>query len=470
MIKYLCIFGALVLSLGTAFFACDGAVESDADADADTDSDTDADADEGPRWAIEVIAGDNVGQYSSIDVDSNGKVGVAYWGFNRRQGEDCPVKGQPTPTYFVPLYFSYREPGADTWQQEQVSEEIYLGAPKGCSFRFAPDDTPSIALQNGEPIDVLCEANDAALATRAANGTWTATTVAANPSDAAPNDQDTCNAGASTAGYGVGDWPGLCFDSTGTYAVMYRDTHFQGMQRDDLHRADTQVAIGGANYMVDCGSGGGTDNACIFDSEDSFIGFHRITTDSALNQRHGLWANRLEPDGTWSRWMVTPGLVGFQESSVVALGDGQLALVYYDPGSGHPWVAELVAPDVFMDGASWTQERIGDDRYVEGDYPSIAVSPEGRLAVAYYRCARSAEGASCTSPTDSQDGVVFAWRGASGSWTREVVEEGGLGQCGRYISLAFGPDGAAYISYVCARNVAGDEFVEELKVATRRPL
>ena len=466
--------GTCVVEGGLPLCECDsgyrpaGQLSCVAEADGDADGDGDGDAD--PTWVTEVVASDGVGRYSSIDVDADGTVGVGYYGFDARNDGICDeVSGEQPPRTFFPVHYAHLAAGSASWETEQVTETLHLTAPAGLSFRFAPDGTPGLALYSGDPIDVLCSANDAVYATRAPGGTWSFETAAADSGQAAPTDDESCNASASTAGYTVGEWPALAIDSSGDPAILYRDTHFGGMQRDDIARADAELAYrqgGWSQEMVDCGAGGGRDNAVAFDSEDRLVALHRITRESQIESRHGLWAHRRQTDGTWLQLRLAQGMVDLGERSITATADGAVAAVYYDPSSGHAWLAELEDPVRFADAGSWAPLELGNDSYNEGLSPAIGQTASGTLAVAYYRCA--ATGVETCSP--AQDGVIFGWRSGSGSWRWETVDEGANGECGTNLSLAIGPDGSAWISYVCVRHLSGSDFVEELKVARRRPL
>jgi len=466
----------LIWAVAVAFAACDdtgtdGDGDGDSDTDVDSDSDGDSDSDTGPTWTHEVVNPDEAGQFSSLDVGPTGTVAVAYYGFRPEIGPDCDVLGDVIPENRYALYYSYLDPGAAAWETETVTKTLHLAQPNGLSFRFAPNGTPTIATFGGEAIDVLCSANDSVLASRGPDKTWSLQTVATDSSGATPAADDDCPLEAATKGYAVGAWPALAFSKTGETAVMYRDNHFWNMQRDDILRADAEVVFpgGGGAMMVDCGDGGGRDNSAVYDSEDRFVGFHRITQEANAEDRHGLWAHRLEADDTWSVFMLVAGQVGFGERSVVGGDGGPRAVAYYDPRVLQPYLAELVEPAQFADGGGWIHDdAIGDTRYDEGRFPVVARHPDGRIAMAYYRCTRS--GSSGTACEDDHDAVVFAWRNAAGSWTREVIDEGSRGQCGTNISLAFDADGVAWVSYVCVRNPSGSDFFAELKVAHRRPL
>jgi hypothetical protein len=460
---------------------------ADADGDGDVDGDSDGDGDGDPTLGFDktVVSAEGMGNFVTLDISSSGTVGVAYYTFDARDDGLCTeVLGDPPTKRRAPIYYMERPAGATAWSEpELVAEPIHLGSFGGLSLRYAPSGIPSIAFWGGDPIDVLCSANDAILATRTAPGTW-ATEAAATASSApmpAWSEESTCPAAASQAGYAVGEMPALDFDSAGTPAILYRDTHYGGMQEDDIRRADAEIAIregGWATQVVDC-DGAGQDNALVFDTDDRPVTVQRVVRDSHVDDRHGLWASRRETDGTWlAPVRLAQGSHDLDESSIVAGPNGHVAVVYYDPTPMLPWVAELIDPTRFGDGASWYQEELGSINYNEGLNPSIAIAPDGDLAVAYRRCNRSGSGDECSHAVDA---VVFARRlcppsaiDPSGcTWRYETVDEGNPGaNCAEQgTALGIAPDGTVWIAYDCSRAVTDTTFVTELVVATsRRPM
>jgi hypothetical protein len=174
--------------------------------------------------------------------------------------------------------------------------------------------------------------------------------------------------------------------------------------------------------------------------------------------RHGLWITRLETNGIFSPIRLSMSTNEIIESSLAAGPDEAIALAYYDAADQRAFVAELIDPARFNDGASWVLEVASDTTYNEGRSPSLEYAPTGELLVAYGRCAR-AGGDLCGS---LEDGLVLAWRDHDGAWTREVVDEGSeSGFCGENVSLLVEDDGTIWISYTC---------LEELRVARREPL
>jgi hypothetical protein len=426
----------------------------------------------GANWTTEVVATDDVGRYASLDVADDGTVGMVYFAVQSRDDGLCTeVTGdQPQRTRF-PLYYAQLEPDAADWSTELVAEPLHLLSPVGVSFLFSPSGVPSVAMFGGEPIDVLCSANDALFGTRDSLGDWNFEPAATESADTpVPGEDDACRPAASNAGYTVGQWPALAFDNSGQPAIAYQDTHMGTMQRDDVMRADAELAYrqgGWTHHMVDCSVGGGINNSLVFDTDDRPVVLHRIARDDTTNPRHGLWVTRRESNGAWLRTMLATGRTEVQESSLAAGADNRVAVIYYDPGSTHPWVAELEDTVRFADGASWLQVELGNNAYEEGQYPSTAWSPDGTLAVAYYRCARNGGDGSCDA---DHDALIYAWRTAAGLWRYETVDEGGTGHCGTHTSLAFGPDGTAWIAYACVRQEGSSEFISEIKVARRSVL
>lgn len=443
----------------------DSDVDADADLDGDADADvvdgdieSDSDADEPDSWSLEFTS-ERVGRFSSIDIAADGTIGVAYYDFVSFEDGECNEL-DPVAIRRWTIWYSYRSPGAPSWETEMVTQPIHLSSPEGLSFRFAPDGTPTIAVFGGEPFDVLCSANDSLYGVRQADGDWVFETVAADSGDTPVPVAATCPPDASTAGWTVGAWPSLAYDLSGNPAILYRDTHFGGLERDDTLRADVELAYrsdGWDHIMVDCGDGGGLHNSVVFDSEDRLVGAYLIPIDT-LAGRYGLWATRLETNGAFAPLRLSMNIVEITESSLAAGAAETVAVAYYDGNDQRAFVAELTDPGRFGDGVSWNIEVASDTTFDEGRSPSLEYAPTGELLLAYSRCAR-AGGDLCSS---LQDGLVLAWRDLDGSWIREVADEGSdIGFCGENVSLSVDSSGTIWVSYTC---------LEELRVIRREPL
>lgn len=424
-------------------------------------------------WTQETIATGDVGRHIRVGTIPGDMPSIVYFATDGVVSDElCTEIGDDEPPLKISWDLSFAWLDAGTWSTELIQEVLLVGPPAGLDYKIAPDGTPSVATMIGEPVELFkwCGANDAGLLQRQAPGSWSSVTAAAESADA-PSPLS-----GSDFGSVVGVWPGLAFDGSGNPVVAYKDTHGGGgLQSIDYKRADLELAwgsspVGGSwsYFGVDQNKGAGNYNQVVFDKQGRIvITFHNPTTNSAKSE-HGLWATRSDDGGvTWERVQINEGQNLERPSVVVHPDSGEIWIAYFNVSDGLPYIARNTDPANFESlGAGWEIGPIGDNRFREGAHPSIAVSPDGRVGVAYYRCGR---------PTDSscdpgEDAVVFAWW-EDGEWTYEVVDEGEAGLCGMSAALAFKSDGSAFIGYQCAVRIgSSSDFTFEVRVATRKAL
>lgn len=147
-----------------------------------------------------------------------------------------------------------------------------------------------------------------------------------------------------------------------------------------------------------------------------------------------------EPTGTVGVENVEPTDVG-QYLSMEVAPDGRLAVSYYDRTKGGVAFAWGELAD---DGSvTWTEERVdgyADDSGLDpgdrGKYTSLGFSPDGTAWVAYF---------------DASLGTLkVARRAPEGGWTTEVADVGGglsTTDAGRFASLAIGTDGFPAVAH-----------------------
>ena len=148
----------------------------------------------------------------------------------------------------------------------------------------------------------------------------------------------------SDYGYVVGYWPSLAKSQSGTKLLAWQDVHGGSLQRDDLVRADLEVAIkndGGWSYeAVDFGEGAGVYNRAFFDSEGRPAVLYYIPIEAAQAERVrlGIWLARKEGD-EWVKFQLYAGAT--QGSPSVVVNSEGIWVAYYDAQVRRPIVCLL---------------------------------------------------------------------------------------------------------------------------------
>ena len=417
----------------------------------------------GPVWEVQTVATGNVGRNLSAATLADGSVAVAFYSTAAITRGPCDSYGGQAPfpdeTVF-PLDYAVFDGAA--WAVERVAEPIVLGEPQGLMLSVDPAGTPVIAATTGDPYAngpiLYCGVNDAGLYRRQAAGNWTIETVATDSGQAASGEP------ASDFGYVVGMWPSVTFGPSGEMLYAWKDVHAGGLQNDDYQRADAEASVDGALTVVDVGRGGGSYTNVAFDGAGRPVVVFYNPQTAVMDSPQGLWAKRSSDGGqSWEEVRLHVGQTG-ERPQVLVDGEGRLVVVFYDAGAGKPKLATLTDDAAFGDISAWSFETFGDNRYDEGYFPSAALDPDGNLAVAYYRCARATKGLGNCDPND--DGVILAWRDGT-FWDREIVDEGGIGNCGEYAALAFDGEGRAVVAYRCAVQLADGSFEFQVHAASR---
>lgn len=449
--------------------ACGGGGAGAPDADADASEVGTADtATPTPRWARQVVARGMGGRHVALALGPDGQPRVAWFASEGEAAGPCDALGaDPPPAVTWPLW--YAEGGEEGFSVERAADVLLVGSPVGLDLGVQPDGASVIATLSGEPVVALhyCGASDVGYYLRAGADDWQATTAVATSGEAASGEP------ASDFGDVVGYWPALAFDASGQPAIAYKDVHSGSIQSDDFRRADLELAWreGGAwqALPVDVGQGAGSFSDLVFDAQDRpVIASFNPRDDRTLPQR-GLWLYRSADAGAaWERVRLFGGETTERPSLAVDPTSGALVVAWYDAGDRLPYLARLEAGADFSSASAWAVEEIGDHRFDEGEHPSLAFDPSGRLALAYARCARATDPAGQCNP--SVDAVVFAWRDTDGGFQREVVDAGETaGPCGAWPNLAFDAGGAAWVAYHCATLEAG-ELTDEVRAARREAL
>jgi hypothetical protein len=420
-------------------------------ADAGTDTGTDTSY-MSIEWTIELIEDDDLGLQGRLAMSPDGQPAVAYFSNLGYEDGICDeIEVDPPPRVRYALRFAERT-GPEQWAAELVEEPVVAFTPNGLDLAFDPEGRPALAFTGGPAELVYCGGNDAVLGVRD-GGNWTFQTAAVTSGQAATGEA------ASDSGHVVGLWPGLAYDDQGEPAILYKDSHFGTLQHDDMYRADSELAwrSGGSSWnhdAVDPGEGAGEYGELVFDAEGRPVAFYAITVEAQDVSRHGAWAARLNDADEWELVKLHTGAIHHEISAVVHPVTGELAVALYAAADKAVRLRRLIDPEQFSETSAWSSELVGKAQYDEGQNVSLAVTPSGKLALAYHRCRL------VTSSSDGCDqndeAVIFAIED-DGDWDFDTVKESDGGSCGEYASLGFDQQGNAYIYFRCTVLI-DDEF------------
>ncbi|MCA9517200.1 MAG: exo-alpha-sialidase, partial [Myxococcales bacterium] len=419
-------------------------------------------------WRATVVA--EGGRQVRATTLPSGRVAAIAYADEGIPGASCGASGEAAAT-LVGWDLSYAERGADgAWAVEVVARVDHLGPPRGADVGAAGDGAPVIAALAGGPSEQppYCGANDLAIYERAPGSAGFSPRVVVAESDEAQTGEP-----ASDYGTVVGLWPAIAKDPDGRLAVAYKDVHAGSLQGDDFARADLELvwegAGGGLRHLaVDPGVGAGNYNGLVFDADGRpVVMTFNPRDDVASASRRGLWLWRSGDDGaTWESVRLTAGGTGERPAIAWDADGGTVWVAWYDAERGLPMVAHLVDDAAFASLADgWEVEDVGDHVFDEGAHPALAVTADGQVALAWYRCGRASDGVGNCSP--QRDGVVFAYRDGGEQWVREVVDDGGAdGVCGGYIALAFAGGDTPVLLYQCLVPDGAGGYAARLVAAT----
>jgi hypothetical protein len=419
-------------------------------------------------WDIGVVEGEGMGQQLVMTTTSDGRPAMAYFATASFADGPCDELGVTDPPDRIRWPLRYAEENGDGFTIETIDNILLVGSPSGIDLVRNPSGNPALATMGGPAGDQpnFCGAGDVVVYTRGGADNWTMDTLVTTSGQAATGEA------ASDYGGVVGTWASIAYGSGGQAAVAYQDIHGGGLQSDDKRRADLEVALsngGGWNPTpVDWGRGAGDFTDVTFDAQGRIVILYHNPTDDVNFSAHGVWAARSADNGaTWEQIHLKIGSTSERPNLLVDPTSGTLYVALYDAGVGVPIVMTLDNPEDFENYDSWSEEDIGDHRYDEGYHPRMALDPDGRLSLVYYRCARAADGLGNCDVND--DAIVYAWRELDGTWYREVVDAGGSGQCGNNPNLVYDNDNKPVVSYQCSETVDG-AFQFRVKMARRRNL
>jgi hypothetical protein len=192
----------------------------------------------------------------------------------------------------------------------------------------------------------------------------------------------------------------------------------------------------------------------VFDGEGRPVAFYAIAVEAEEGSRHGVWAARRDVAGTWEIVKLHTGAIHQEISAAVHPTSGDLIVAFYSAADKAVRLRRLSDPAQFADSSAWSSELVGKAQYDEGLGVSLAITPSGRVAMAYHRCRLVTSSSDGCDPND--EAVIFAIEG-DGAFDYHTVVESEAGSCGDFVSLGIDPQGVAYVAYRCTVQ-EGEEF------------
>ena len=438
-----------------------------------------------PWFEKYMVDSGGVGLHAQMSRSPDGQIGIAYWSTDGQEGEACADIEVDDPPLEVRWDLKFaRWDSTEGWKPELVSNPLLLGNPPGLDLDYQSSNQPIITALSGDAIPELryCGGGNLTIFEPPADSTtekWNYEYVVETSNQAMSGNA------ASDFGFVVGYWPSLSQNQSGKRMIVYQDVHGGSLQRDDLVRADLEVAIqnnpnSAWRYeVIDLGEGAGIYNQALVTDSGNQLVLYYISFDAqqAERQRQGLWLAQRNDEGEWIKYLVYGGPTR-GEPSLISYKNG-LAIAYYDQQARRPVLTILDQLNQFEDTTAWQKIMLGDLRFNEGHSPSLKQLPDGRLALAWYRCG-PAEIEECRS---SDDAVIFSYPDRqeleeqdedqeqddlSGTWLMEIVESGEEALCGFAPQLEIDGEEHIWISWQCSRRSSTDgSFQYQLESAKR---
>jgi len=309
----------------------------------------------------------------------------------------------------------------------------------GVALAYGTDGTPYIGYLGGEADESLYWLqSDAALARRSAQGSWTTEIIARRGNDATVTDPTA--AAVSDRGFVVGVWPALAVASNGTVYFAWRDVHDAQFPKQDWERSDIEMAVGGP--------GGWTLSVPVAGGNSSFGYGGKNVIVVANNEPALSWSSMQEgadstPKDVWftrregAAWQAPKKLQIVEDAAngpSLAYREGVgYAIAYENRKKGTLNYIESA------DGNTWSTPDPVRGSGTGGWDPSLAFTPEGDPAIAYYECAIAVGAETCPAHEDVLELKVRRYE----RWDRREVDAAG----GRWIKLAYLSDGRAVVAY-----------------------
>jgi hypothetical protein len=365
----------------------------------------DGDGDSASSWEIATIDSDgNVGEYSSIAIDGDGKAHIAYFDHTNDEqiGED------PVPCGNL----KYATNADGVW------ETITLDTGTGM--------TPRICVDNNDKVHIVHTKLDASdllsildlKYTTNESGSWETTTIAS---------QIVKGCDASIAA-----------DSNGKVHISTRNEEGVGTTSEGSEGGLRYVtnATGEWTWVdVDTSSTAGNDTDIAVDGNDK-------VHISYLDKSGGL-KYATNGAGSWEFHVIDSTTNVGWNTSIAIDGDNGVHISYSDPspildppGNGYLKYAT-------NESGEWATEIVDGEA---GAFTGIAVDSEDNIHIAYY-------------PAASTGGILMYVTNASGTWAKEIADDSGEA-VGVYCAIAVDPDGNPHICHY-------DYINQNLKYATK---
>lgn len=327
------------------------------------------------------------------------------------------------------------------WTPELVAQPGATSGTAGTLFGLGFDfvnGAPSVAYQGGDGDSQDGYTNSVygsdLMLSQKSGGSWSERTLV-DKSDEVPATceevQNYCNRGNV-----VGTYASLAASSSG-FAVIYRDQHY-GFADDDIGRADAELYQEGAspkNLMIDAGRSAGIFGDVGFTSGGAvFVAYH-IEKDNQASSQFGVWA-AVRSGSEWKQQRLSSAGTN-QKVSVATGSDGTLYVAFYNSAT-----YDLMLATSTDEGDNWTVETVRAGGKT-GLYPSIIVDGENRPVISYQYCGPVTE-SSCPG---SKAEVRIARKEGDSWAVYTVDDGQGYGGVGNYTSIALDKDGKLAVAF-----------------------
>jgi hypothetical protein len=425
------------------------------------------------------VDANSVGLHAQMARSSKGEIGIAYWSQDGTDGDPCDeieVDDPPLEVRWQLYYAKWIEAessdsiAAGAWEVETVANPRILGIPPGLDLHYQKDGTPMITALSGEVVPEIryCGGSDLGLFTPSDNSSamsWDVEWVVTDSDQAMSGDE------ASDYGYVVGYWPSIATHRSGKRMVVYQDVHGGSLQRDDLARADLEVALQnsrGSSWsyeVIDLGEGAGTYNQAGFTKAGVPVVLYYISIEAGQTERmrQGLWL-AAKIDDEWQKTLVFAGATKGAPSMLI--DEEGVSILYYDLAARQPVLKQIDTVQQIMGSTAWKTQGLGDVRYNEGQSPKLFKLPTDRLAAVWYRCG-SVESEECR---PIYDAAIFSWETEEGMWEDEIIENGEEAPCGLFPSITLGSQNSIWASWQCARRSNNTGLFQYQLESARREL
>jgi hypothetical protein len=385
----------------------------------------------GPSFDIAVLDDNAPGRMWLSLASSGSKIGVAYY-----------VETGSTP----PFELRYVEQGGTPESLGQVTRAF------GVSLVYDASGNPVIGYLGGtSQTQAGWQQSDLAIATKS-GGSWQTSIAATLSGDCASG--QTFN----DTGDVVGLYPALVVRPNGNIFAAYRDVHYAQFPTDwaksDLEtvegafgswtRNQCMVALGGPFQGA-----GGLNSAVLGPSDQPAVAWSSFPASAGEPGTPIDVYFSTRASGTWSNPIKVHTSAGTDSGPSLAY-DSRVgyAVAYEDRGQGVTYYQES------SDGKTWRTAQPMYTTATGGWYPSLAFTPDGEPAIAWYDCSLSPGSTTCPA---SEDALVLSIRQA-GMWPSTPI--------------TVDPDGAYWprLAYVNGKAVVAykDAAAKKLKLAVEK--